>query len=43
MNGGPMQIKKPLPKHGNRDNAANEDGPHQEPSLLEVFDHKRFP
>jgi hypothetical protein len=28
MNGRPMQIKKPLPEHGNRNDAANEDGPH---------------
>src|SRR5207247_3802776 len=39
VNGGAMQIKKPFRDHGNRDDAANQDGPHQQPALLEVFDH----
>jgi hypothetical protein len=40
VNGRAMQIKEPFRDHGNRDDAANQDGPHQKPTLLEVFDHK---
>jgi hypothetical protein len=40
VNGRAMQIKEPFRDNGNRDDAANQDGPHQKPALLEVFDHK---
>src|SRR4029077_4712915 len=40
VNGRAMQIKEPFRDHGNRDDAANQDGPAQQPRLLYVFDHK---
>ena len=43
MNGRAMQIKKPFRENSNRDDAADQDGPHQQPALLEVFDHKSSP
>ena len=39
MNGGPMQIKKPFREDGDRDDAADQDGPHEQTTLLDVIDH----
>jgi hypothetical protein len=39
VNAGAVQIKQPLREHRNRDDGADEDWPHQQSALLEVFDH----
>jgi len=34
-----MKIEKPLGENGDRDDAANQDRPHEQTTLLDVIDH----
>ena len=42
VNGCAMKVKKPLCKDRDRNNAASQNRPHQQPALLDVLDHLIF-
>jgi hypothetical protein len=39
VNGGAMQIEQPLGENRDGDDAARQDGPHEQATLLDVVDH----
>jgi hypothetical protein len=39
VNRGAMKVKKPFREDGDRDDAADQDGPHEQTTLLDVIDH----
>jgi hypothetical protein len=39
VNRSAVKIKKPLRKNTDRDDAANQDRPHEQTTLLDVIDH----
>jgi hypothetical protein len=39
VNRRPMKIKKPFRKNGDRDDAADQNWPHEQTTLLDVIDH----
>ena len=37
----PVKVKKPFRKNGNSKDAADQDGPHEQTTLLDVIDHAK--